>query len=219
MYYPEDVALAQPAKFDANGQAMGDDLGRVLAGIVNVAPSSVPVVLPLLLRQIYGEADTVGTLGDLFRRTITPRYAPISTEIGVALEDADRALQAVLDVVEAMKPAYYYPGIVGVRYVQRTRSLLGFTRFAPITCTLEVAGLGGVHGTDELYDRLWLTLSQRGIPFTLHWGQLHDWTPETLRAAYGDAVDDWLAARRAFLSPAGRRTFSNEMLERYGLAG
>jgi hypothetical protein len=42
--------------------------------------------------------------------------------------------------------------------------------------------------------------------------------PAWIRRAYGTDLDDWLSARRSWLGPAGRRTFSSDWLDRLGLS-
>ena len=62
-------------------------------------------------------------------------------------------------------------------------------------------------------------LSDAGIPATYHWGQQGPYTMSSIVKGYGaNRVDRWLAARRAFLSPSARVTFSNPMLEACGLS-
>jgi hypothetical protein len=62
-------------------------------------------------------------------------------------------------------------------------------------------------------------LRDAGIAATYHWGQQAPFDEKTVRLGFGDArVDRWLAARRTFLSPAGRRTFSNALLDSCGLS-
>lgn len=52
----------------------------------------------------------------------------------------------------------------------------------------------------------------------MHWGQWNALTATRVHRMWGRAVDEWLAARRGFLSRHGRRAFSNAFLEGCGLA-
>ena len=107
--------------------------------------------------------------------------------------------------------------MVAARFVKASSATLAFTRFAPITCTLELPGAGSDH-TAAFHARVFARLDADQIPFTLHWGQCGDFSPARVRAMYGDAVDGWLAQRRALLDAAGRRLFANDFLRRCGLA-
>lgn len=62
-------------------------------------------------------------------------------------------------------------------------------------------------------------LAARGIPVTYHWGQQGRYDHDSVLAGYGaERVGRWLKARRAFLSPEGRRMFSNDLLDACGLS-
>lgn len=216
-YYPTNRPPTVPAAGAAHN--LGDEVGSVLAGLLDVAPALLPAAIGPLMRAVYGEADVDGTLGDLFQRTITPRYSPISTEFAVALPDAERALDVALGVIQGLKPGYFYPGVIGIRYVRKTRATLGFTRF-PISCTFELPALGGVRGNQTFYRRLWAALDASQIAYTLHWGQLNDsLDAASVRRMYGKDVERWVQARRRLLGESGCRTFANDFLERVGLAG
>jgi hypothetical protein len=137
----------------------------------------------------------------------------MSTEIGVALHDAGRAVEAILAVADV----YPFAGTVALRYVKASPALLALTRFAPITCTLELPSVASAR-TQQAFERIWTELDQRGIPYTLHWGQCLRPEAAFIRRAFGPRMDDWLAARRNFLGVVGRRTFANDLLIGCGLA-
>jgi hypothetical protein len=61
-------------------------------------------------------------------------------------------------------------------------------------------------------------MERSGTELTMHWGQWNALTAERVRRMWGRAVEEWLAARRGFLSRDGRRAFSDALLERCGLA-
>lgn len=195
----------------------GDGLGRVLAELFRLAPRITPLLVNEVLSRLYGETEDTGSLGELFSQpNPAPRFRPISTEIGVHLADAERALDAILHTVHQDK-RYCFPGLIAMRYVQPTHALLGFTRFGP-TCTIELPAVGNVPGTTDFYARVRKELAKRKVAYTLHWGQLGGFDADSVRAMYGPRVARWKAARRALLSPEGRRMFSNELLERADLA-
>jgi hypothetical protein len=137
----------------------------------------------------------------------------MSTEIGVALQHASAATEAILAV--AHDHAFASP--VALRYVKASSATLAFTCFAPITCTIELPAVSSQR-TAEAYRRIWAELERRSIPYTLHWGQCLRADAAFIRRSFGEGVGTWLAARRQFLSPVARRTFANDLLVACGLA-
>lgn len=200
-----------------------DALARVIAGLFQHSERLTPRVAQEIFEQQCTDVEARGTIGELFAppsASVAARFRPIGSEVGVALADAERALDTLLQVVEECwrgEPAYCFPGFVVLRYVWPTHSLLGFNRFAP-TCTLGMPALGDVPGTEAFYSRVWRELARRGIAYTLHWGQLGTFDSASVRHMYGAQVERWKAARHQLLSPEGRRLFSNHFLEQAGLA-
>jgi len=158
------------------------------------------------------ERPPLGTHGQVFPTTPLIGHS-LSTEIGVDLGDAGQALGTLIDVANR----YPFPGLFGVRYVQRSDALLAFTKFE-MTCTIEMTGAGGDR-TKKFYNRAWAALDRAGIPYTQHWGKINNTTAANLRTRWGSSVDQWIAARRSLLSPAGRRLFSNDLLSACELHG
>ena len=68
------------------------------------------------------------------------------------------------------------------------------------------------------YNAVWEALENAGIPYTLHWGQINNFTPERVRNMYGDAVDKWIASRDTLLDPQTRAVFTSPFLQQCGLA-
>jgi hypothetical protein len=93
--------------------------------------------------------------------------------------------------------------------------MLGFTKF-PTTCTIE---FNAAHNDRTLafYNRIWEALAANNIPYTLHWGQMNNFTPQLVQSMYGDAFTNWIAARNALLSIPVRAVFSNTFLTTTGL--
>jgi FAD/FMN-containing dehydrogenase len=211
---------------EARGPAMSppvDALARVIAGLFQHAERLTPRVAREIFEEQCTDVEACGSIGELFAppsASVAARFRPIGSEVGVPLADAERALDAILQVVEEHwrgEPAYCFPGFIVLRYVWPTHALLGFNRFAP-TCTLGMPALGDVPGTESFYARVWQELARQGISYTLHWGQLGSFDSASLRHMYGANVERWRAARRELLSPQGRRLFSNHFLEQAGLA-
>jgi FAD/FMN-containing dehydrogenase len=198
----------------SGGLEPGDDVLAFLGGLTDAAPAAIPELTSRLaeaqLKDANGERATPSrTFG-----STSIRGSVLSSELAVSLADTRRALETIVGVARA----FPFPGLIAARFVKASRATLAFTRFAPVSCTLELPGSGSSR-TREFHDRVFRALDQAGIAFTLHWGQCGDFSTARVRAMYGANVDAWLSARRSLLSPAGRRLFSNAFLERLGLAG
>jgi hypothetical protein len=123
-----------------------------------------------------------------------------------------------LDAIFAVTDVHTFGAPVALRYVRASQALLAFTHFAPITCTIEFPGIDAPRSR-EAHRLLEIELVKRAVPHTYHWGQVMPLNHKVVRAGFGDArVDAWLKARRSFLSDAGRKLFSNDMLDALGLA-
>jgi hypothetical protein len=187
----------------------GVDLLAVSGTFANLAPPTIKHgVNAMFVKMMKAtERPPLGTHGQVFPTTALIGRS-LSTEIGVALEDADQALGRLIDVANQSP----FPGLFGVRYVQRSDALLAFTKFAT-TCTIEMTG-AGCRKTEDFYTRAWAALDKARIPYTQHWGKINDTTASNLRTRWGSSVDEWIAARQSLLSPVGRRLFSNDLLSR-----
>ena len=152
------------------------------------------------------ERPPLGTHGQVFPST--PMIGTsLSTELGVDLRQRTSRCR---DSERHRPQQYPFPGLFGLRYVQRSDAFLAFTKF-DTTCTIEMTGAGGAR-TQAFYQRAWAALDAARIPFTQHWGKVNNVTCENVRERWGSGVDDWLSARRSLLSPAGRNMFANDLL-------
>lgn len=183
--------------------APGDDALAAMGMITDWVPGSIPLLNRVLeLHHPEIRIPKTGVLGEMFGDTATPRKAAGSA-IGVPLERTMEAVDTILDIVRTAS----FPGLIALRFVPATRATLGFTRF-PHTCIIDVDGVMS-RRTLALYRKVWQGLAARNIPHTFHWGKLMPMDPAVIRAAYGDAVDRWLAARQALLEPMARWQFSS----------
>ena len=190
-----------------------DDLLGLIGAIGDRAPDLIPLAVEELLDgEFAGQDGDSGTPGQIFGSVAT-RGDVVSTEIGVPLAEGANAVDAILDVANR----HPFAGVVAIRFVRASPALLAFTHHQPITCTIELPAAASRRAL-ETYEGIWEELSRRSIPFTLHWGQILKTDPAHLRRGFGTRIDEWLAARRGFLGPAGRRTFANEVLARSHLA-
>ena len=103
----------------------------------------------------------------------------LSTEIGVDLRDTRAAVEALLELARE----HAYPGMFGMRDVQKSNALMAFTRF-DTTCTIEITGAGS-RRTLDFYDLAWAALDARQIPYTQHWGKVHHITSKKVTGVIG----------------------------------
>jgi hypothetical protein len=180
------------------GGAIGDFLQTQLEqSVVPTAPATVPL-LP-------GVA-----FGDCF-----PTGGGTSLEIGIPINRVADALNAVWSVTDA----HPFGAPVALRYVKASEALLAFTHFPPLTCTIEMPGVDS-STAHAAHEAMFAAFNAAAIPHTFHWGQRLPQNPQSVVAGYGqDRVNRWLAARRSFLkTAAGRRMFSNDLLDACGLS-
>jgi FAD/FMN-containing dehydrogenase len=211
---PADAYPALPV--GGEGTVRSPDLVNVVSMLSDTVSALVPSLLQGQLEQAFRPTSTPlprGLPGQIFDDTL-PSNGGTSVEIGVPLDRTAEALSALFAVMD--RNVFGAP--VALRYVRASTATLAFTCHAPITCTMELPGIDSASAR-KAHELIFRALSDAKIPATYHWGQQGPYTPESLLAGYGSArVDGWLAARRAFLSPAGRRTFSNALLDQCGLS-
>jgi FAD binding domain len=200
-----------PPVVSSNGLGPGDDVlallgnfGDMLHGVAGPAVNLViPAQYPLIKKVL-------GTPGEVFDSN-TNFQKVMSAEIGVAMEDAARALDVLLATPEVKD----YAGVLAFRWVKGSKALLAFTKFAT-TCTIELPG-SYANRTMTYYNAVWKALEDAGIPYTLHWGQINNFTPDGVRQMYGAVVDDWVKSRNQLLEPPARAVFSSRFLQQCGL--
>jgi hypothetical protein len=212
--YRRECPLTYREKQLASGQlALGNGFLSFIGSIADLADSDqVGELVNLMFKLKYEEfVPTKETPGETFASTDLEGKA-MSMELGIAMENVEEVLDLLLNAKPEIE---VYAGVFSFRYVKRSRATLGFTRFDP-TCAVEFNAAFNDR-TIAYYERVWNDLEARGIPYTLHWGQMNNFAPDRVRTMYGNAVDKWLNARRTLLSADVRRVFTNEFLERAGL--
>ena len=93
--------------------------------------------------------------------------------------------------------------------------MLGWAKF-PLTATIEFNASFN-DNTTTFYQSVWAALTNARIPYTLHWGQMNNFTPAIVRGMYGSAIDTWLACRNRLMSLTAQRVFSSDFLISTGL--
>jgi FAD/FMN-containing dehydrogenase len=202
-----------PPSVSFGGMGPGDDLLAVVGKLTNLLPQGIlSEVVNLLASQNYKTyRGLVGMPGEIFNTTTTFGKG-MSVELGVPLNRSADALDLVLATQEVKS----YAGFIAFRFVKQSSALMAFTKFAPVTCTIEFPAAFSAT-SQHFYDRVWSVLESNGIPYTLHWGQMNNFTPARVRAMYGTAVDRWISCRNALLAPEVRSVFSNAFVQGCGL--
>jgi hypothetical protein len=203
-----------PPPLTPEGFRPGDDAAAFVGLLTDAVPAAIPALTQAILDSAYAPYDKQeGTLAELFSNTeLRGRLA--STALGVSLDRAREAVEAVLAEQQQSGPAAV---VLSLRYVRESSATLAFTPFPP-TCVIEIDGVQSSR-TAAFYARIWDRLERQGLPYTFHWGKQHNLDAASVRRMYGQRVEQWLAARRRLLGEAERRLFSNVLLERLALDG
>jgi hypothetical protein len=196
---------------------VGDDILSLIGLLTDSAAGVVSVIVSGLFGSVATEQSGFtqtprNTFGDstIYR----PRNGGTSVELGVPIGKAAAAVRLVMATVRQGN----FPGLLGIRFVRNSRATLAFTRFSPLTCTIELPGLNS-DTTQNVYRQVFAELDSANIGFTLHWGQEGDFSPRRLSMMYGDSLTKWVADRNRFLpDPMQRYMFTNDFLKRCGLS-
>lgn len=189
-----------------------DALGHQLT-----APLARPFLQHFISQQLhFRDASGEGFPGEIFGPSTLPPGTGASTELVVAHADAERALQLIYRVLEQQqRSGDFLLGAIGVRFVPRSRALLGMNQF-PMSCFIELPSVRS-QAVLGIYRAVWSALGTEGIAFTCHWGQLHCLDPARTRRFFGARVDRWKNAREDLLDPVARRVFAAPLLAEVGL--
>ena len=211
MYKRPFEPVAIPLRDDTTLVPGADMLG-IAGQLARIAPHTVPRTVDRIFEGMLKATRRPprGTHGQVFGPTALIGKS-LSMEVGVDLADTPAAVGTLVDLARTRS----YPGVLGLRFVRGSDALLAFTKYAT-TCTIEMTGAGGPR-TMEFYHRAWSALEANRIPFTLHWGKVNNTNAASIRSRFGAGVDDWIAAREQFLSPAGQFMFGSDALTAQGL--
>jgi hypothetical protein len=207
-----------PAWDDASAGPGADGLG-IMGELFEHLPSSLgAAVKPILntqVKNLLAPYDLKGTIRDLFRGEITQGRV-FASGAGMPLSRTLEALSIAFDTYANFGAVI--PVLLTIRFVKRTKALLGFTKFEP-TCVLEVDGLN-IERTHEYANLVWNKFEQAGIPFTMHWGKFNAYLSRArLEEMYGENVQKWIDSRDTLLENSQVKTvFTNDFLRGVGLA-
>ena len=202
----------QPPVDDFNKAGPGDDLAAVIGIITDIFPALTHKVVSKLVKSSYTlyEGD-LGTSGEIFRNN-NIRGKLLSTAIGIPL---DRVLEVNDMLIEMNETHGPLSGILSYRYVKGSKATLAFTRFDP-TCILEL-DCAESNSTRNFYNAVWNELEARNIPYTFHWGKIHNLDEAKTRKMYGTAFDNWIEQRHKIMSPETMKVFNTLSLKDCGL--
>jgi len=212
---PYDAAAcsAEPGSGDTR---VGDDILSLIGSITN----NVTGLAPVFVHELFSKAAVVQsgytqTARNIFGDSIQykPQMGGASTEFGVPIGRAAESVRLIMTVARQSN----FIGLFGIRFVKNSQATLAFTRFSPLTCTIELPGLNSPN-TQKFFRSVFAEMDNAGIPFTLHWGQEGDYSPKRLASMYGDALGRWVSDRNRFLpDPLQRYMFTNDFMKRCGL--
>lgn len=211
-YDPQKLS-PEPGSSDTR---VGDDILSLVGGIADSIGAAVPVVVNQLFKNVAKvQSGFTQTPRNIFGDSTVYhiKKGGASVELGVPVSQAKAAVDAVFACVQSS----VFAGFVGIRFVKNTKATIGFTRFAPLTCTIELPAVNS-EATHNFYKKVFAELDNLNIPFTLHWGQEGDYSPQRLSRMYGAMLDKWIQARKKFLPDSVQRyMFTNDFLKQCGI--
>ncbi|MBW8682949.1 FAD-binding protein [Chitinophaga rhizophila] len=195
------------------GIGPGDDAPCFIGKLAGMIPGIVPVMVTKVLGEsLHIHERQFGRLGEIFSNT-TLRGKVASAAVGIPLSAVPVVVQALMEVNASAGP---FVGLFAFRFVKSSKAVMAFTRYAPVTCVMELDGVLSPE-TQHFYDAVWTKLDQLQIPFTFHWGKMCSIHPERLRHMYGDSLDRFLIARSKIIDPATAAIFSNDVMKTWGI--
>lgn len=199
-----------------NPKAIGpgfDSLSAV-GMILDVFNGVIPPLSKILTKQLFDMSEKTGTPGMIYGYK-APQFHGLSGSVAVALADARRTLEALIQLYKDVGPV---PLAFGCRYIRKSPALIAFNRF-DTTVAINIDGLDNQR-CRAFCQAAAERLEALGIPFTQHWGKVNVYTPERVKRAFSVNADRWIAARRRLLpDPLDRSLFDNDYLRSLGLAG
>jgi len=158
-----------------------------------------------------GDPLPTGTWGEM-TETHTPLGNLFNGSVTMARDDLCRALDVILK-------AYVSGGggnSVTFRFMERAKGLLAPARFAQ-NAVIDFDGIRSAKALDS-YHRVTAALDAAGIAFGRHWAKTNALDAARVRADYGPALDQWLAAQAVIMPCADDRAlFRNPELVKLGL--
>ena len=105
----------------------------------------------------------------------------VGDSIEVFFDATDPMLIAFIDLLidfemrQEITSGRAFVGYASLRFTGQTQALIGMQKW-PLTCSVEIAGLGGVAGTTELIEHAHSLALNHNVGAILHWGQHNEQT-------------------------------------------
>ena len=186
----------------------GGGLSRLICGVIM---GSIVILGTKTPDKVEANLPSV-TFGDPVKGLFP--WQTTNTEICVSLERTTDALAIIDNLILSDPLPFYY----SLRFVKKTTSTLGFTKFDTSTA-IELLGFQDATLwtlTYDWYERLFAAFETADIPYSYHWGKRFplnkNWVPKT----YGDALTEWQEQRRILLD-SNEPMFRNDVLDQLGL--
>lgn len=109
-----------------------------------------------------------------------------------------------------------FVGYASLRFMGPTRALLGMQKFER-TCSVEVACLRDVSGSQEMVDYAVGLAQNRNLKCLVHWGQRNDYSRNDVEFRYGPWLPLWREALATITNNGRLDGFSNAFTRRTGL--
>jgi hypothetical protein len=199
-----------PPLSDPNKAGPGDDVPAFIGKITDLISASIPVLVNNLIKIECEPGSWMGTSGEVFTNTDT-RGKVLSTAMGIPINYVNR----VNEILIQLNSQSHFPGVFAYRYVKKSKATLAFTQFEP-TCIVELDGVQS-DLTRNFYQTVWDELRTQSIPYTFHWGKVHDLDDQKVRAAYQTNRDKWVQARNSLLPTDSLALFSSAPIKKLGL--
>ncbi|WP_017666811.1 hypothetical protein [Sandarakinorhabdus sp. AAP62] len=191
----------------------GYNLATVVANLLDAAPGLTPIITKAVLAdQLSPINGRVGSWGQSFNFT-TPRAGTAGASVATPV-DFVHDVRAIFQA--ALKKVGKAPVAFACRYARKSPGHLAFIRW-PQSVIIDIDGLDN-NATRQVMAQAIVDLRAAGIPHAEHWGKLNQATATSVRDAYGDDLERWLAARVDLLDREGEYVFGSDWLDRLGLS-
>lgn len=109
-----------------------------------------------------------------------------------------------------------FAGYLSLRFSGPSGALLGMQQW-PTSCSIEIAGLKNVSGSQELIDYASRVALNPNIGGVIHWGQHNDCTPADTARLFSNSIARWRRQLAALTDNGRLHRFSSQFTRRTGL--
>ena len=189
------------------------DIPGFIGKFTDLLSSTIPGIANILNNQVfpkYGK-KTFATLGDTFNDT-SSRGKNYAAAFAIPIEKSSLALSSIISLIQ---DGNKIPGLIAMRFVPRSKALLGFTKFK-MNCVLDLDGVNS-KGFQKFVEQIPPILEKNKIPFTFHWGKNNAWSAEMVDKMYGPRKKEWKTLRSDLLGKQACKTYSSPFISYLGL--